>query len=256
MEEILTRGEILNFIPWDKKPGQRASLRSVYTWGSFGDTAQAAQRGGSPIPRNIHGLDEALSDQIQLKMSLLMARVWTRRPLDVPPNPFSDSTCMVPLRSSSSTVPCLPSLLTPQWSTGRMLTPGISLLGVTQIRKAAFFFFWSSAELKESVSHKPLAAQHKGSCDYCNPFSILTLYNPRGCNCRPLWAGITPISSWYQNKNILELVPFQMRDRRHLLTQERKKQILGNIRKKNGNWDSPRALLLCPTPCPKPLDRA
>lgn len=53
--------------------------------------AQVAQRGGSPIPRNIPSLDEALSDLIQLKMSLLMARGWTRRPLDVPPNPFCDS---------------------------------------------------------------------------------------------------------------------------------------------------------------------
>lgn len=56
--------------------------------------ARVAQRGGSPIPRNIHSLDEALSDLIQLKMSLLMARGWTRRPLDVPPNPFCDSTLL------------------------------------------------------------------------------------------------------------------------------------------------------------------
>lgn len=44
--------------------------------------AQVAQRGGSLISRNIQGLDEALSDLIQLKMSLLMARGWTRRLLD------------------------------------------------------------------------------------------------------------------------------------------------------------------------------
>lgn len=134
-------------------------------------------------------------------MILIMLRGWTRSPLDVPPNPFWDSMCMVPLRSSSSTVPCLPSLPTSQWSTGRMLTPGISLLFVTWIRNAAFF--WSPAELKESVSHKPSAAWHKGSSDYCNPFSILTLYNPRGSNWRPHWAGIAPISSWYQNETFL-----------------------------------------------------
>lgn len=97
--------------------------------------AQVAQRGGSPIHGNFHGLDEALSDLIQLEMSLLMAGAWTRWALEVPPNPFCDSMCiihpMVPqvLLQHSPLPPITPQI--PLEHCELMVTPGISLLCVT-----------------------------------------------------------------------------------------------------------------------------
>lgn len=67
MEETLTHGEIQNFIPSVKKPGQREPHSGQFIHEEVLVTlALVAQRGGSLIPRNIHSLDEALSDLIQL----------------------------------------------------------------------------------------------------------------------------------------------------------------------------------------------